>query len=126
MTKQKEKKQNMSSSERIQRLQSFAANPDWAFLRYIMQTNVEFLDDQILTKRSAERGSYGERLTDEEIDRLRDKRELQMELMNLPENIISQLTKYDYEDDELDPFPQDNKDLLEMDREEQVSRSRKE
>lgn len=119
------KKQNNTGNttpEIIERMKAFQTNQDWIYLVQIMEENVKFLEEQILSGRSLEPGSEGKKLTNEEVDRLRDKRDVQRDLMKLPVNIINQLTQYDTPPEEFDPFPQDKKDLRAMTREDEESR----
>lgn len=121
----KKKYQNATNAEMIKRLSSFEVDQDWQFLRKVMQENVDFLSEQILSGYSLEQGeTYGKKLTPREIDRLRDKREVQIDLMELPRTIADQMREYDSEEENFDPFPTNIKDLRRMKEAERESAKR--
>lgn len=97
----------LSDAEKIEILRAGQSSPFWGILVEITRENIEVLEMQILDKVSIENGHEGEPLTDEEVDRLRDKRSAMIEIMALPEVIMADLGRVDApEEDDLDPYRQ--------------------
>lgn len=96
----------ISDGEMVEIMRAGMASRFWAELVVIMEENVKMLEEQILSKISLEPGHVGEVLTDEEIDRLRDKRSAMIELMSQPEMVIRSLIGEENgeEEDDLDPY----------------------
>lgn len=95
----------------IETMKAGMASEFWGALVSITRENIAVLEKQIITKLSLEPGHTGEVLTDEEVDRLRDKRSALEDLINLPETIVKDSTMEDAEEDDHDPFPKTTKDL---------------
>lgn len=95
----------------IELMKAGMASPFWAEIVKITRENIAMLEQQIITKRSLEPGHTGEELTNEEVDRLRDKRSAMEDLINLPGTIAEELTREDLPEDDHDPYPKTTKDL---------------
>lgn len=97
----------LSDAEKIEILKAGQASAFWGIITQITRENIEVLETQILDKVSLEDGHESEALTDEEVDRLRDKRSAMIEVLALPEVIMADLRREDQEEEEdLDPFRQ--------------------
>lgn len=84
----------------------------WAELVSITRENIKMLETEIITKINIQTGAE---LTDEEVDRKRDKREAMEDLINLPQEIIDSSMKEDTEEESDDPYPQNKADIARMD-----------
>lgn len=82
------------------------ATEGWALFVQIIETNLKVIDEQILTKRSisAKADENNLLLTNEAIDSLRDKREIYLEMMNMPNQIVQEKMKLDIPEENDDPY----------------------
>jgi hypothetical protein len=72
-------------------LQSLIGNPGWVVFRQILEKNVSIIEKQIITKVGIGEDGKTVRLDDKQVDELRDKYEIFIEVMNKPENLIKVL-----------------------------------
>lgn len=84
----------------ISAIESLKVNAGWQFLTQIFQKNIDFLANQILTKRD----EIGVALTDSEVDIIRSKYEYLKEVLNTPEKYLKELTRTDSSNPDLDPY----------------------
>jgi hypothetical protein len=86
----------------IMALKSLVNQEGWQILVRIMEENISVLDFAILNKLNPE---TREPLTNEEVDKARDKRMLNIELKDLPNNYLKALLEEDRDTTpDLDPF----------------------
>lgn len=92
----------------ITALQDLQASEGWAILVNNLEANVKYLEMQIVDKVD----SYNNEITEEEVDRLRDKREFMRDLLKTPQTFINQLAnEVDTGSDHLDPYHTDIKEM---------------
>lgn len=84
----------------------------WAALVKITQENIKMLETEIITKTNLQTGAE---LTNEEVDRRRDKRQALEDVINLPNEIIADSRHEDQEEESDDPYPQTSADVRRMD-----------
>ena len=94
-----------SPEARVSALKSLVASSGWAILVGIMNDNINYLESAILDKVNPE---TGEDITDEQVEFLRIKRGLNIELRDTPKNyskeIMADLSGDGEDDDDGDPF----------------------
>lgn len=87
----------------IEVMQSGMATQFWAVIVKECETSIKFLEAQIISKVSLEPGHDGESLSEEECDRLRDKRKAMEDLMNMPQQMIADIMREDEPEENFDP-----------------------
>ncbi len=98
-----------NSDETILALKALIAQPGWAIITRICKGNIKYLASQIIEKRDGETGRI---LTEDEVDRLRDKRGYLKELKDTPEKYIERLESGYVEPEQYDPYYNDPKDII--------------
>lgn len=93
--------ENPEPSEIIAALDTLVVSEGWRIILRVLKGNVAYLEEAIITKR--EPGAT-EDLTDEEVDRLRYKRELNLDVMNTPESYRAELERKNAPVENFDPY----------------------
>lgn len=89
------------SAFQIAALATLTSSEGWALVVKIMNENIEYLEKGILTKVDP---ATGIALTDQEIEILRIKRSLNIDLRDFPKNYQSQLIDGQAEPENYDPY----------------------
>lgn len=75
----------------------------WALFVQTIQANIEVLNEQILSKRAIN-DIKTPILTEVEVDKLRDKREIYLEIINMPNETVQRKMKMDDTEENDDPY----------------------
>jgi len=95
-------KASQSTENQITALMTMQATQGWAIVVRILNENVKYLETLILDRYDP---ISKKELTDEEIDKMRYKRNITKELLDLPQNYIKTLSETDGEEPvEYDPY----------------------
>jgi hypothetical protein len=102
-----------STSGIINSLISLQTTEGWQVITGILNDNIKFLEQAILESRDP---LTKEMLTAEQVDLLRVKRSLNIDLRDTPQNYIKVLEKTDEVDEEYDPYFKTNEDIKRSER----------
>ena len=75
--------------------------PFWLLMKKVLQANIENVSSLILEGRNVE----GEKATEEETERLRDKLKLYKKIKDTPESLLKNLSATEAEEPNPDPYP---------------------
>jgi hypothetical protein len=103
----KPKAEDMTAETMIIQLQALMLSDGWQIVRKVTNENIRVLEEQILEKRDGK-----VELTEEQVDRLRDKRGFLKDLAEFPERFISILQQKAVKPEEYDPYYSDAKELI--------------
>lgn len=81
-------------------LESLKSNPGWQFITQVIQGNIKYLADQIISKQ----GDNGVVLEDGDIDILRIKYDYLSEILKKPDKFLKELTRTESKEESLDPY----------------------
>ncbi len=81
-------------------LESLKFNSGWQFLTQVFKENLEFLGEQIISKKDFD----GNPLSEDQIDRLRANHEYTKELLEKPDFFLKKLKVSEEEEMDLDPY----------------------
>jgi hypothetical protein len=82
------------------------ATEGWALFVQMIEANLKIIDEQILTKKSISMNSEenNKPLKEEAVDRLRDKREIYLEMISIPNDTVQRKMKLDPPEEKDDPY----------------------
>jgi hypothetical protein len=103
----KPRSEAMTSEAMVMQLQALMLSDGWRIVRRVTDENIRLIEEQILEKRIG-----NTILTDEDVDRLRDKRGFLKDLAEFPERFIGRLQKKTVKPEEYDPYYHDAKELI--------------
>jgi len=102
MTVEVEKSQvSDDTTERVSALNSLVASRGWTIIVEVLKTNIAYLEMAILEKKDPVSKIE---LSDEEVEKLRYKRNLNIELMNTPQNYSKVLVEIEKTPENFDPY----------------------
>lgn len=84
----------------ITALENLKSAPGWVFLAQVFGENIKFLENQIITKI----GSDNLPLSDQDVDKLRDKHAYLKELLEKPDFFLKKLRVSETVEENLDPY----------------------
>lgn len=92
----------------VKDLRNLKENSGWKILRSNLEDNMEYIRDQIVTKRHAE---TGEMLDEDEVDMLREKYESLNDLTQSPDKLINYYNNFDEREENFDPYYSDAEEI---------------